>query len=156
VKTYSLKILLLSSLALTIALAPVWTQPNPPESPPGSMQGLPLAKPSFTPEQEAWISQAFQAVSEAAAKAAVDKAVPLAVQAAVAEYAGKLAGAQAEKKAATRKAGLWRVLGLTAASCVVGTLFEGRVGQGSAWGAGIGAASGGVWYVAEHWPPWIN
>jgi len=60
--------------------------------------------------------------------------------------------AEAEIRAHSVALGLWRVLGCSAASCVVGTLLEGRVGQGSAWGAGIGAAGGAVWYVAEHWP----
>ena len=50
--------------------------------------------------------------------------------------------------------GLWRVGALSSIAGLAGTALEGRLGQGTAWGAGIGAIAGGVWYLAEHWPPW--
>ena len=134
------KILILSFLASMLALEPAWTQQSKPESTQGSQQDLPL----YTEAQ-------VQAAIRAAAQKAVDKAVPLAVQAAVAEYAGQLAASKAEKLALTRKAGLWRTLGLSASLGVVGTLLEGKAGQGTAWGAGLGAIGGAIWYLAESW-----
>jgi hypothetical protein len=90
----SLLILATLSLASAKVLAQGSEQPKAPESPQAELQALQLERPSFTAEQEAWISRAFQAVARAAAKAAVDEAVPKAVQAAVAEERGKAAKAQ--------------------------------------------------------------
>jgi hypothetical protein len=130
-----LKILLLSSLALMIELAPASTQPKLPE-----------------PTQPEKLYTEAQAL--AAAQAAVDKAVPLAVQAAVAQIEGELAGMKAEKKAEARKAALWRVLALLGITGIAGSLIDAAPERGAAYGAAAGAVGGAVWWAAEHWPPW--
>jgi hypothetical protein len=68
------------------------------------------------------------------------------------DFSAYKAAAEAEIRAHSLALGLWRAGALAAVSCVAGTLLEGRLGQGSAWGAAAGAGGGAVWYFAEHWP----
>ena len=147
-KRYSLKILVLSCLALMIALAPASTQQSKPESTPESPQALPL----YTEAQ-------VQAAIKAAAQAAVDKAVPLAVQAAVAQKEGELAAekallqdAEAEKGRQALKAGLWRGVGLGAVGGCAGLAVDRSTPTGALYGGGAGAIAGLAWWLIENWP----
>lgn len=53
---------------------------------------------------------------------------------------------------ASLKSGLWRFGAFSSIAGLAGTALEGRLGQGTAWGAGLGAVAGGVWLAIEHWP----
>lgn len=168
---YWLKILLLSSLALMIALAPASTQPSTPASPPGSPQestqesqpalSSPLIYGPYSQEEMVRILQAgSQAAAKTAAQAAVDVAVPLGVKAAVAQKEGELAAANAlaswnaeEKQRYACKAGLWRGLTLAAAGALVGSLLDRSSPQGTVYGLGSGVIGAVVWGIAEAWLP---
>jgi len=53
-------------------------------------------------------------------------------------------------------AGLWRVGALSGTAGLIGALIDAGTPRDAAMGAGIGAAIGAAWWIAEHWPPWIN
>jgi len=59
-------------------------------------------------------------------------------------------------RAGRLKSGLWRAFGLSGALGLAGSLAGPALGtdalHGAAWGAGVGAAGGGVWLVVELWP----
>lgn len=147
-KKYWLKILMLSSLALMIVLAPASTQQSKLESTPESPQALPL----YTEAQ-------LQAAIKAAAQAAVDKAVPLAVQAAVAQKESELAvekvirqDAEAERGRWELKAALWRGVGIAAVGGCVGIAADRSTPRGALYGAGTGLIAGVVWWLSDKWP----
>jgi hypothetical protein len=108
VKRFSLKILVMLSLASMIVLAPAWSEPSKTESPQAS-----------TPASRLYTEAEVRAAIEIAVKAAVGKAVPEAVREAVAQKESERAAAQrvadwnaAEARRWRRATGTWQGVSL--------------------------------------------
>jgi hypothetical protein len=124
----------LGPLSIAPKLPPSSTVPAP-----ESTQGLPL----YTEEQA---QAAIRVAAAEAAQVAVAEAVPAAVEIALKDYSRREGF----------KVGLWRVAALSLGSALAGSLLNARPTRGAAWGAGIGAAAGGIWLVLERWPPAVK
>jgi hypothetical protein len=158
VKKFWLKILMLSLMVSMIALRPVSTQENKLESPPELKQASLPEKPSFTPEQEAWISLAFKEVAKDASKAAVDKAVPIAVQAAIAQYSGDLAVQYERNRGLITSKGVFRAIVLSiafgeAAKIILKNEINNTNAIRSSYA--VGGAIGALWLFKDELP-YIN
>lgn len=133
---YWLKILALSLLVSTIALAPGWTQPKQEPSTP-SWADLPAETPvtitvdGFLPNE----------TTLGRMQAGVDAQINDAVKAAVADYAGRLAVVTDRERRAARRVVAWRTFGFSMTGVALGVMVSERgdrlvkVGQGALGGA---------------------
>lgn len=68
--------------------------------------------------------------------------------------------AEAQIRRSSREAGIWRGVALAATGGLAGALTGPALGEkelpSAGAGAALGALGGLVWYLVEHWPPWVK
>jgi hypothetical protein len=97
-----------------------------------------------------------QKLSASEARAAALSSSLMRVESSLQASSEDLFKAEAQARRRSLEAGLWRIAALSLGSALAGSLLDAVPGRGAAWGAGIGAAAGGVWLVVELWPKGIK